>query len=310
MHKVSKISAAKLAFFALFLIFLSACKKDEIVRAYAPDYNDVPTVLLENYVNRIYIDLLGREPLDTEMAAEVALLRKNNLDIKTRESIAYKLQNDTAFRDGDLSYKIAYYHRFYELCKGRVLESATLGEMEEEYSLAYNNYLGDSAIGDTAGMQFQKEIIRKIIAIERGEEDYRTGKIDFVKLYAQMIDNAVYDKINMNAFNFVNATFDNLFFRFPTKQEFTAGYTMVEYNRSAVLFGGSGQNKGDYIKILSNSTEFYQGMVVWVYKTLMNREPSSMETYTDAQALYTSFDIQALQRKLIKSDEYAHFKAL
>ncbi len=52
----------------VFLGFLS-CKKDiEIIADNdAPYYGELPTLLLENYVNRLYIDLIGREPLDAEM---------------------------------------------------------------------------------------------------------------------------------------------------------------------------------------------------------------------------------------------------
>ena len=36
-----------------------------------PYYNEVSDVLINNYINRIYIDLIGREPLDAEMEPEI-----------------------------------------------------------------------------------------------------------------------------------------------------------------------------------------------------------------------------------------------
>ncbi|MCB0754704.1 MAG: hypothetical protein KDB98_03870, partial [Flavobacteriales bacterium] len=122
-----------------------------------------------------------------------------------------------------------------------------------------------------------------------------------------MVNNAVYDEINMNTFNFVNASFDNLFFRFPTEQEFYAGFNMIEYNQPANILGVPGQNKDDYVDILVNSREFYEGLIVWSYQTLLAREPSTAETNALMIDLYTDHDLQKVQRAIMITDEYAHF---
>jgi hypothetical protein len=117
----------------------------------------------------------------------------------------------------------------------------------------------------------------------------------------------VYDEINMNTFNFVNASFDNLFFRYPTQAEFYAGFNMVEYNQPATVLGQPGQNKDEYVEILINSREFYEGLIVWSYQILLAREPSTAETNELMIDLYQDHDLQKVQRSIMVTDEYAHF---
>ena len=97
-------------------LFISSCKKESVDGSYigdndAPYYDRIATVLVQNYVNRIYIDLIGREPLDVEMEGDVAYLQETNLSWEARDSIITKVQEDTSFREGDSSYKAAYYNR-------------------------------------------------------------------------------------------------------------------------------------------------------------------------------------------------------
>jgi hypothetical protein len=87
----------------------TACEKEPrlIPDNNAPDGDYVPTVLIENYVNRMYIDLLGREALDSEMIRDVQLLRDDSLGVESRTQIIYRLQHDNTSVPGDSSYKHA-----------------------------------------------------------------------------------------------------------------------------------------------------------------------------------------------------------
>ena len=95
-----------------FILFISSCKKDSdiIANNNAPYYGEIPTILLENYVNRIYIDLIGREPLDNEMLSDVQFLRDADITLESRDSLLYKLQFDTTFVEGDFSLSIYNRH--------------------------------------------------------------------------------------------------------------------------------------------------------------------------------------------------------
>ena len=79
--------ARKLVYIICIIFLISSCKKEDniIPNNNAPYYGEVPTLLLENYVNRCYIDLLGREPLDGEMIEDVQFLRGNEVTIESRD---------------------------------------------------------------------------------------------------------------------------------------------------------------------------------------------------------------------------------
>ena len=47
---------------------------------------------------------------------------KNDLSVSAREVIIERLQTDTSWIEGDTSYEHAYYQRFYDMSKARVLE--------------------------------------------------------------------------------------------------------------------------------------------------------------------------------------------
>jgi hypothetical protein len=299
-------------FILLFSVFVlvNGCKKDkEIVVPgnNAPYYDGVPKVVLQNYINRLFIDLIGREALDSEMEEQENYLRTNSLSIGSREQLIIKLQSDTSYVAGDSSYNYAYYNRFYELCKARVLEAASNDLIAEEAGNASYAATIDSLNGDSLLFEISKQRFNNYIKLLACEKDYRLDSIEIKDVFARMLNNGIYDQINMNTFNFLNASFNDLFFRFPTNNEFNAGYNMVEYNTPDILFGKSAANKGEYIQILVNSKEFYEGIIRWMYKNLLAREPSTQEAYSLMQTFFNDHDIQKIQLHIMKSDEYANF---
>jgi len=290
--------------------FLQSCKKDgEIIPGNnAPYYDGIPSVVIENYINRLFIDLLGREPLDVEMAIELAALKAAELNTSARNVLINKLQTDATFIQGDSSYKHAYYIRFYELSKARMLEGASDYQIDQQFiSILSFGVYADSISGDSFSMELGKQKIRLLEDVMAIPYDYRMGSVEIKDVYARLLNNAVYDEINMNTFNFLRASFDDLFFRFPTQSEFDRGYNMVEFDKPEILFGISGQNKGDYVSIMVNSKEFYEGMIRWLYQTLLAREPSTTEVYNHMITFYQDHDVQKLQRAILIKDEYANF---
>ncbi|MCH8330407.1 MAG: hypothetical protein IH946_03350 [Bacteroidetes bacterium] len=306
-HKYAHI----VAFLLVATFVFSACKKEDKVDIVpdndAPYYDEIPTVLIENYVNRIFIDLIGREPLDDEMDTEVQLMRDNDIDIESRVDLIRRLQTDLNWVEGDSSYSWAYYHRIYELSKVRLLEGASNGDVYMEIGLASNDYYRDSLNEDTIGMQFAKRRLDKLYAIIDSEVEYFEGDIEIAEMYARMVNNSLYDFINMNTFNFINATFDNLLFRYPTEDEFYNAFDMIEYNSSRIILQKPGQNKADYIEILTTSREFYEGMIRWTYITLLAREPGSTEVEDLINDFWITHDFLEVQKEIMISDEYANF---
>ncbi|MGY8931383.1 MAG: hypothetical protein ACKVH2_01545 [Flavobacteriales bacterium] len=299
----------KIGYIICFLIVVSSCKKDILVidDNNPPVYSAIPTVLIENYINRIYIDLIGREPLDSEMLIDVQYLRDNDVSIESRDSLIYKLQFDTLYIEGDESYQLAYFHRIYDMVKVRLIEGASNGDISFYMSNHYADYEVDSVAGNL--IEAQKHLLKyyRLSAIIDSELDYYNNIIDIKEMHKRMIYNSIYDQINMNTFNFVNAAFDNLLFRYPTQNEFNNSYFMIEDNQPFTIFGYSGSNKLDFTNLICDSREFYEGIIQWTYLTMLARIPTSIERDFLMNDFYITTDFQKLQRFIMTTDEYAHF---
>ncbi len=304
--RYSKLSFCAFVFFA---VTLSSCKKDPKVVPdnNAPYYAGVSTVKLENYVNRLFIDLIGREALKTELANESAFLRGNTLSIESRETLIAKLQTSTNYLPGDSSYKYAYHTRLFELSKARLLEGAA--DSEFLYYKGLNDYacIQDSLSGDSLSFRIKKEVSNKLLKAYHAKRDFMLDSITINQYYSRLLDNAVYDVINMNSFNFIRATFNDLFFRYPTSNEFDSSYEMVDTHIPAVLFGKSGQSKSNFLFILTNSNEYHEGMVRWLYQTFLSRTPTNQELNAVTASFTADKDLLKAQRNILKSDEYANF---
>lgn len=291
------------------VLLLASCKKEPetITGNVAPYYEGVPTVVVEYYVNRLFIDLIGREPLDVEMSAAVDALESAGLSFDARRALVHKLMTNTDFIAGDSSYKHAYHQRQYELFKARCLEGASDATLDFYIGLAEFAATSDSAAGDSAGYQQALHEVEKLEKVKRSRIAYREGLIDIREVFARMIYNAVYDQINMNSFNYVNATFDDLFTRFPTDEEFDVAYAMVDANAPGVLFGQAGQNKADYKDILVGALEFKEGLIRWCFRTFLGRDASTYEVYQAMADFNTTLDLRKVQRDILIGDEYANF---
>ena len=286
-----------------------ACEKETIIipNNNAPNYDEIPTILLENYVNRLYIDLIGREPLDEEMNLDVQFLRDNNVTIESRDTLISKLQFDTTYVEGDISYKNAYFHRLYEMVKVRMIEGASNAYIENEMGIFLFFYEVDSLSGNLIGAHNNLINYYRLKDLIDSESLLYNNFIDIKEMHRRMLNNAIYDQINMNTFNFVNAAFDNLLFRYPTQNEFNCSYSMIEDEIPQIVLGFSGSNKDDLINIICNSREFYEGIIHWSYLTLLARVPSTIETDFLMNDFYVTCDFHKLQRYIMKTDEYAHF---
>lgn len=291
------------------LFAFSSCKKDEktIPGNVPKQYEDVPTVKVENYLNRIYIDLLGREPLDVEVIRDMKILRDGGLQFDVRKQIIRRLMTDTTFVAGDSSYKRAYYQRLYDLSKARLLEGAGDEEFYQQIGNARFALLSSRLTGDSVGVFAAMHTISRCTNVVGSRRAYQYGLIGIGDMYARMLDNPIYDVINMNSLNFVNASFDDLFFRFPTRDEFDIAYDVIESGKGGSLFGGFADNKPSYCQMLVRSREYYEGMVRWAYLTLIGREPVTQEIYNVMEDFYLSKDLQKVQENILATDEYAHF---
>lgn len=273
----------------------------------APDYSEVPTLKIKNYVNRLSIDLLGREPVDVEMDAWVEELKAADLHKEARLVLVKRLMEDTSFVEGDGSYKEAYYNRFYDLMKVRFLEGAGEDILRQRRALKAFDAERDSLNGNWAGYQVAKFEMQKLSNVMDSRVKYREAEVGLFDMAGYMVFNSVYDEINMNSINFIRATFNDFFFRYHTQDEFDRAFQIIEHSQPAIIFGKSAGNKLEYIEVLTSSRECYEGMIRWAYQALLAREPSAEEITVLMDDFFQTGNFQTVQQFVLTGDEYARF---
>ena len=282
---------------------LSGCQPDDIRfdDNPVPHYEGVPTVVVNAYLTRAYIDLIGREPLPGEMEQDRAALRAGDLGLAARLALVDRLMG------GDETHLEAHDQKVFDDLSGRFLDGTSqqtlIIEMEFQRFLAQQ----DSVNGGNAYPFFNllaDRLERTIVSVD----EFRLGTIGWREVNRRFCDNVIYDEINMNSFNFVNATFDDLFGRYPTEAEFEQAFSAVETGSPAVLFGEVIQDKQSYLQVLVADTEFEEGAVRWWAEKLLVRPITGAEMVAWREVAGPDVDVRELQRLLISSDEYADFE--
>lgn len=303
-----RISWPNIISILLFCLVFIGCKPEEIVFPDnpVPPYDEISTILVQNYVNRMYIDLIGREPTDLEMERDVELLEADSLSAEIRLSVMGALMTGTDTLDGT-TYRTLYYEKLYTDLKARFLEGASDAILNERYGLARGMAVTDSLNGNWEGYAINQANAERLFAVLECPIALEFQEIDVRDACARMMWNAVYDQINMNSFNFVNATFDDLYQRFPTQAEFDVSYDIIEYNHPNLIFGYSANDKPSFIEALVWNPEWEEGMVRWQFRSFLARDPSDSEVLEATDEFLLNGQTADIQRYIMKSDEYAGF---
>ncbi|MGB1318381.1 MAG: hypothetical protein ACPG5W_09250 [Flavobacteriales bacterium] len=282
-----------------FLFFVSAiavlstsCTKDEIIvpNNQAPPDSTISTLILENYVTKCYISLLGREPSNTEETDAVAILANGNL---SQDSRLFML--DAIIDNDEYAQKVIEYNAI------KLLNSAFDTTQIQTQLYVYNQLLLDPQYAPF--IDLINEIIDDLEALLTTPEDLRNGAIGVREMHRRMVSNDIYDQINMGSFNFVQSLFNNFLFREPTSEEHEAGITMVD-GFVAVLFYETGNSKDQCIDIFLNSDDYYEGQVRDLYLRYLFREPTSEEQGYYANRYFESDNFDQLQKDVLSLDEF------
>lgn len=268
-----------------------------------PAYAGVSTLTISNYVNRVYIDCIGREPTDMEMDSIVLFLETEGLIPEARKNVVRGLITDEYT-------SVGYYDKVYSDLKARFLEGASDADLMQRYSNLVFNAINDSLGGNMVGYNAFMFAAGRVKAVLDGREDYANGELDLDIFCKRMCWNSVYDEINMNSFNFVNATFDDLYGRFPTEAEFEVGYDIIEFNQSHVFFGMAAQDKPTYLDAMVANEEWSEGMVRWCAAGLWARQPTAGELMLGLEAFLSTSggNWAGLLEEFLTTDEYAGFE--
>lgn len=290
----------------LSLLLLFSCTKKEITIQQtneteivdgniAPPFNGVTTIQIQNYVNKIYIDLVGREPSQSQLDDHAAFLKSNNLNEESRDQIMVDLMNSTA-----------YYDRLFEVYSGNILGGFTMENVVDE--IASLDFIIDLFMqqGDMFTVQILENDKQRYVRLLNATTELAADEITMNVFIGRMLNNSVFEEINMGSENFAIASFENLFKRQPTNSELENATTMVDGISAQLLFS-DGLSKSDFIEIMTNNAEFYQGLTIDIYQILLARRPDSPEMTAATLALSDNQDFKTVQRQVMKTAEYAGF---
>lgn len=288
----------------LFSLVLNSCQKDEITTHknltipgnIPPPYHGIPTVLVENYVSKLNIDLVGLKPEEIKKEEDVVFLESENLSESARETVIEEILNLDAYHD-----------RLFQVISNLLLNGMGYDEVEAvqtEYEFV-RDFVYQS--GDTFTGQFFDNELNKLQLVLDAPAEYKNGTITLNEYFKRMCYNLIYDEINMGSENFVISCFENFFKRNPTVDELSLGVKMVDGDPTKLLLG-EGRNKTEFLDIMVFNTEFYQGRVLDAFRTLLLREPTSGELQTITNDFQSADDYRLVQITIAKTDEYAGFE--
>jgi len=272
-----------------------------------PPFKGVSELTVKNFINRAYIDLIGREPLDDELERDFFFLENRDLELSAIDTLLLRLQSDTTYREGDTSYRHAYSWQVYSQAKARMLDGEADRELVFDIWQLEQKYVKDSLLDNQLGMAFAKQEIINLQQVLDASIDFREARIQIHEVYKRMLINEIYDKINMGSFNFVNASFDDLFFRFPTASEFASCFDVIEYNISRKILGKNCQSKQEYAETLTESREFHEASIQAAFLTLLGRKATTDELFPLLSEFYQDHDYARIQREIMKNPEYGGF---
>jgi hypothetical protein len=290
-------------FLYLSLLFFFSCTKKEITvnqtnftetidGNVAPPFKGVTTIQIQNYINKIYIDLVGREPSINQMDDLSLYLKNNTLSDAARDQVISDLMNSDD-----------YYNRLWEVYSSNMLQGYSQEDVTEQIQTL--DYLIDlfTQQGEDFIVQILEQERIEFVNMQNAITQYAASEIGIDIFIARMINNAVFEEINMGSENFVIASFENLFKRQPTDNELVNSITMVDGISAQLLFL-DGLSKSDFVEIMTTVPEFYQGLTIDIYQNLLARLPNSQEM-TEATVENESY--QMIQRQVMKTAEYAGF---
>lgn len=282
----------RFTFFTLLILILASCTKyeEEMVTGNTPPLDfSISNQVYEDYVTRTYIRVLGREPSTTEFNTALVILRQHSL------SKADRLQ----FLDIVFSMPEYLSHTFSEQWLNVLPNYDTSDVSVWIYVLQIG--LDDSTNLPVFPIFYYEQ--DRLFALQDSILNFYNGSISLVNLHKILINNFLYDQINMGAVNFVVSVFQQYLFRNPTQQEQDASASMVENNYN-ILFLETGASKSDFINIFFASNDYYEGQVVNLFQKFLFRPPNTIEMNEQTIKYKNTGDYIKLQKEILSMDEF------
>ena len=271
--------------------------KDTVVTGGPARPDGLSRVVVQNYINSVYIDAQGVEaPITVVEGYTKELLEA---DPAARSAIKRRLTDE-------LVQDYNFYRRLYSIYNFLLIEgqdSIVIAERALQAENVSNLYRrnGDDFLADVyqaAALQLENLL--------NGAGGYHSGDYTFNEFVGFFLLNSFFEDLNMGSENYVKASFQHLFMRTPTEAELVSGVKIID-GASAVLLLNQGQSKLEYVEIITSSPDFYEGAVRLAYLTYLQREASSTELAENTALLVGGGAYPSFISKLLSSEEYAKF---
>ena len=282
----------KNALFLFLLLIISSCTKIEDIivgdNTLPPDYT-IENTTIENYINKLYISTIGREPTEAEFTTDFNLLRNANLFQKSREIVI----------DGILN-KSEYSFNLFTLESANILNSVDTAMINERISsyqqflLVTTNFLDSIYVANE---------LERMLSFQNSLTAFYLGTTTITELYRAMANNIFFDEINMGTENFVVAMFQHFLSRYPTDSELESAKDMVD-DKNATLFFETGNGKNDFLDIFFTSNEYFTGQTNILFNRYLFRNPSSEESVNYSLDYINTGDYKSLQKRILSSEEF------
>jgi hypothetical protein len=279
---------------ALFIgLLVLSCNKTEekiIGDNNPPADNTIPASLRINFINKVYISLIGREPETAEFNAADLTLRNSNFSSASRKTIVQEILNQDAFLD-----------REFEIYRNDLMNGVDTVEISElittfEFLLTNSTYMQQWPL-----IEIEKA---RLISLRNVGAELKNGTISLIEMQRRCVDNYYFDQQNMGSLNFVIACFQNLLLRNPTQFEQTEGVKMLD-GFNGILFLQTGESKAQFQQIFFQSDDYFAGQIKLNYLRFMLRLPTSEEEVYYSSRLMSDGNIKTILIDLLSSDEYA-----
>ncbi|MFK7922113.1 MAG: hypothetical protein AB8H47_09160 [Bacteroidia bacterium] len=281
------------ALLGLGLCFLIACQPDgQLVivpdNTPPPDLS-VPEVLQENYVNKLYITLLGRKPTEIELFAAKTKLAQGGVSEAARQEVIDQIVQEQE-----------YLQRTYDVARAEILLNLDTFEITQTI-YAFTTFLDSPAYEPFYGLiEFEIGRMRDLKEVPTA---VLNASISRIEIQRRMVNNYFYDQINMGSQNFVLALFEYFLGRYPSESELNNSVAMVD-GATVVVFGQEGYNKQDFISLFFDSDNYYEGQVINIYQDFLFRAPNSQEMSLQTIAYRQDQNYENLLKRILSTDEY------
>ena len=280
----------KVLFLFSILIIASCSKVEEVVvngNIIPPD-TTIENTTIDNYINKLYISTIGREPTTIEFDADFEILRAANLNQQSREVVIASILSKTE-----------YYNNLFKLESANILNGVDTNMINERVYI-YKILLTTVTGIDTIYVNYELERMEEF---QQALPELNAGVITNTELYKLMINNSFFDEINMGTENFVIAMFQHFLLRYPTQAEVENASDMVNEGNATIFFE-TGNGKDDFINIFFASDEYYTGQTNILFNRYLFRNPTSEESVNYSLDYINTGDYKLLQKRILSTNEF------